>query len=366
MDSRSIPVSTPPDPYPLLSYAEVKAADRREKSWLWQGYLIPGGVTVLTSQWKAGKSTLISVLLARMKGGGQLAGLPVAAGRAVVVSEEGPALWRDRGQAQGFGDHVHWICRPFVGKPREDEWRALLDQVGRLHDREKLDLLVIDSLANLAPMRTENDAVEMLRSLLPLQALTSRGLCVLMSHHPRKGPLVAGQAARGSGALLAFVDVIVEMLPVARGHAQDRRRLLRAYSRHDATPATWVIEWSADGTDYVGLGPSAEPTFERGWPLLEAVLAAAERPLTRREIHRRWPEPWLVPTKATLWRWLDRVVKERRVLQGGLGTRKDPYRYHLPGMVAKWQAEFATSFAKELEAADLEGNGPRSCATRTP
>jgi hypothetical protein len=33
--------------------------------WLWHGYLLPGSVTLLTSVWKAGKTTLLSVLLAR-------------------------------------------------------------------------------------------------------------------------------------------------------------------------------------------------------------------------------------------------------------------------------------------------------------
>src|SRR6202007_2157095 len=46
--------------------------------WLWQGYLSPGKVTLLTSQWKSGKTTLVSLLLARMQQGGQLAGLPGA------------------------------------------------------------------------------------------------------------------------------------------------------------------------------------------------------------------------------------------------------------------------------------------------
>ena len=56
--------------------------------WLWHGYLAAGNVTVLTSQWKSGQTTLLAVLLARMATGGQLARLPVKAARAVVISEE--------------------------------------------------------------------------------------------------------------------------------------------------------------------------------------------------------------------------------------------------------------------------------------
>jgi hypothetical protein len=78
--------------------------------------------------------------------------------------------------------------------------------------------------------------MEMLRTLLPLQELTRLGISVLLSHHPRKGLIVPGQVARGSGALLAFVDIILEMQAVAHRNPHDRRRRLRAWSRHDATP----------------------------------------------------------------------------------------------------------------------------------
>jgi hypothetical protein len=43
-------------------------------AWLWLGFVARGGVTLLTSQWKAGKTTLLSLLLARLKPGGSLAG----------------------------------------------------------------------------------------------------------------------------------------------------------------------------------------------------------------------------------------------------------------------------------------------------
>jgi hypothetical protein len=82
-----------------LSYAEVQAACPSAERWLWQGYLAPGEVTLLTSQWKSGKSTLLAVLLSKLRAGGDLAGLPVRAGRAVVVSEESPAQWYERTNA---------------------------------------------------------------------------------------------------------------------------------------------------------------------------------------------------------------------------------------------------------------------------
>jgi hypothetical protein len=276
----------PTNPFVPLSYAELKPTPEAQLDWLWQGYLLPSAVTLLTSLWKSGKSTLLSVLLSRLKTGGVLAGLPVRAGRAVVVSEEPSELWWDRGLNLALDGHVQWFCKPYQGRPTSEQWLDLLDQVGRMHDRQPVDLLAVDSLANLASMRTENDAAEMLRAVAPLQRLTTRGVSVLLCHHPRKGPTAPGQAARGSGALPACVDVILEMHAVCRRNPKDRRRRLRAYSRYAATPPSWVIEWTADGADYRALGPSAEPDFAHGWPVLQALLGDAESPMTRRALFR--------------------------------------------------------------------------------
>jgi hypothetical protein len=334
--------------YVPRSLTDLKAAARPDLDWLWEGYLAAGNLTLLTSLWKAGKSTLIAVLLARMKTGGTLAGLPVRAGRAVVVSEEPAGQWVERGRRLDLDGHVDWFCLPFAGTPTQWDWLDLVARLLCLHEEKPFALLVIDSLANLSPMRSENDAVQMLRPLKPLRRLTARGVSVLIAHHPKKGATLPGQAARGSGALGGFVDVIVEMHAASR-RPGERRRLLRSFSRHAATPPSLFIEWTADGTDYRSLGTSAEPNYEHGWPVLQAVLDQAEGPLTRREILRRWPDSAPAPAKLTLWKWLGRAVDEGHVLRDGRGTRREPYRYFRPGMLDKWQAEFREKFLRRLE-----------------
>jgi hypothetical protein len=166
---RNWPNDSASDPYAALLVSDLKGAGGKPTSWIWDGYLAAEEITLLTSLWKSGKTTLISILLARLKDGGMLGGHRVTPGRVVMVTEEGPSMWFERSQLLPFDNHVCWFCRPFTGKPRPEEWLALLDQIGRLHDRQKIDLLVLDSLANLSPMLTENDAGEMLKALLPLQ-----------------------------------------------------------------------------------------------------------------------------------------------------------------------------------------------------
>src|SRR5690348_15100968 len=82
-----------PQSYQELA-AQAEADTSSNLSWLWHGYLAAGQVTVLTSQWKTGKTTLLSVLLERMHSGRALAGRNVQIGRAAVITEESGVHWR--------------------------------------------------------------------------------------------------------------------------------------------------------------------------------------------------------------------------------------------------------------------------------
>jgi hypothetical protein len=166
-----------------LRHDHLTAAATAGRKWLWYGYLAGGQITLLTSQWKSGKTTLVAVLLARMGQGGRLAELPVAAGRAAIVSEEGPDNWAERCRKLDIGKHVSFFCRPFAEVPTRSHWRALVDGMLELHQREGLDLVVIDPLALFLPASNENSADGMMDCLLALRDLTARGMSVLLIHH---------------------------------------------------------------------------------------------------------------------------------------------------------------------------------------
>ncbi len=56
------------------------------------------------------------------------------------------------------------------------------------------------------------------------------------------------------------------------------------------------------------------------------------------------------PAKNTFWTWLDRAVKDGLVLKEGAGTKKEPHRYWLPGIEAKWQENMMKWWEKEFGA----------------
>src|ERR1700687_631916 len=63
----SLPSPSAEPAHPLAAYGPMTILGPREgepelAAWLWPGYLVCGGTTLLTSFWKSGKTTLLSVL----------------------------------------------------------------------------------------------------------------------------------------------------------------------------------------------------------------------------------------------------------------------------------------------------------------
>jgi hypothetical protein len=307
--------------------------------WLWHGYLASGATTLLTSQWKAGKTTLVSLLLARFAQGGQLAGLPVSRAKAAIVSEERLDDWERRAHALGFGDNLWFFCRPFSARPTHEAWRALIEHLAALRASDGVDLVVIDPLAPFLPGATENHSTSMLDALQPLERLTAAGQSVLLLHHPRKGDTQPGQAARGSGALCASVDIVLEMKLPSNGQPHNRRRRLLAWSRYNETPRDRIIELTTDGRDYVEVlhNPAAQRT-QRVLHVVEQLLATPPHMLTRLQILNQWPRHTKPPHPKALWRALDAAVKTGQLHQTGTGLRNDPFRYSFPEISAPWTA----------------------------
>ena len=315
-----------------LRPSELASAAHSRLSWLWHGYLAPGKVTALISPPKAGKTTLASHLLARFAQGGQLAGLAVAPGRAIVVSEEAGSDWDARCRQLGLGQNVQFLCRPFRGaRPTEAQWFALIAGLEALQRQEALDLVVLDALAMLLPGYAETCAPKMLDCLLPLQALANQGAAVWLLHHPAKAKRADGQTARGSGALTGFADIVMEMSCYRRARSRDRRRRICAYSRYEQTPRHLLIELSADATDYLVRTDAAGTPLVQTWPEMHHVLANATDKLSQQKILERWPVEEERPDRSTLSRWLKRATQQGVICCSGIGYRGDPFLYWLPG-----------------------------------
>ncbi|HKB01432.1 MAG TPA: AAA family ATPase [Gemmataceae bacterium] len=314
----------------LVRRSEIRAP-RRPPAWLWEGYLGPKSITLLTGQWKCGKTTLLANLLGRLGGGGTLAGRSVRAGTALVLAEEGPEPWLERMERHEIGDAITFGFHFHARESGQLEWLRLMDDLFDLWHRRPMDLLVLDSLAAILPPGAEGNAGVMTELLQPVRQLARLGASVLLAHHPRKGSAGYGQKARGTGALPAAVDIVLEFDWAGPRTAENRRRMLRGWSRHTTTPPQLLLELNPEGTDYAVLpDPDPDPAGPAAGPcrVLTDLLRDPEG-RTLREVLAVWPHGEAAPSERTLLRWLSELVDAGWLVRSGRGDRFDPYRYRV-------------------------------------
>jgi hypothetical protein len=311
-----------PTPVPLSQLRPDAAAD----GWLLHGIVRPAAITLLTALWKCGKTTWLAHLLATFGRGDEFCGLALEPARVLVISEEPADLWTERRDRLGIGDHVEALIRPFRQRPTWKEWGAFIDHLAAFTAERMYELIVIDPLPNFWPVCDENDASQVNAALYPLRRLTDAGAGVMLIMHPRKSGGEEGTAARGSGALSAFPDILVEMRRMCPTDRRDRRRVLTGLSRFRETPAELVIELSAEGDQYTALGDRAEAGGKLRSEQIEAVLPDAGPGLTAEEVLDALPGA-NNPGKRSLEIALSKGVKELRWLVSGEGKKGDPHRY---------------------------------------
>lgn len=308
----------------IVKASELGNGDKAD--WVWHGYIARGFITLLVGLWKGGKSTLLGYLVKAIAAGGGDIGGAIVPGKVLVVSEEGAGLWARRRDDIGIGDDVHFIIRPFKGRPARSDWESFVKALAERVNAEGYAAIIFDTLSAVNPVADENDAAAMMAALTPLHHLTEAGAAVLIIHHPRKGDGNEGQASRGSGALPGFVDIILELRRFEPENAQDRRRVLTAYSRFDETPSEVVLELGDEGYAVVGTKADAKRTDRQA--IIASLLAANLEGSTIDGLREQWPVDGVPkPSRRTLANDLDIGFNDGQWLRIGEGVKGDPYRY---------------------------------------
>ena len=194
-------------PVPLSRLQEETAAG----DWLLFGYLRPASITLLTALWKCGKTTLLSHLLEALSHEGEFCGLEATPARVLVVTEEPAALWIERRDRLGIGDHVDALVRPLKARPTWKEWTAFLERIagwtknnGYPADRHRP---AAELLARFRRKRRQPGHRRLDAAPPPHRPRRRRPI----EHAPPQVGRGRGTAARGSGALAAFPDILIEM-----------------------------------------------------------------------------------------------------------------------------------------------------------
>lgn len=245
------------DPARLFKWmSELRHREANDK-WLWHGLLSRGGVTLLSALWKAGKSTLLTHLARAFDGRhADFLGLEIVPARVLYVTEEHEELWAERRDELGIGDHVGMVCRPFKGRPSPAEWAAFIGELVKAVSDHRFDLVVLDTISKLWPVREENDAGQVEDALMPLWNVTNMGAALLLVHHNRKSDGKEFTGMRGSGGLPAFCETLVEFRRNSED-SRDNKRVLTNGGRYRETPHKLLIELTPSG--YVSHGDPDDP-----------------------------------------------------------------------------------------------------------
>lgn len=221
--------------------SELSVPEQAEE-WIWTGYVPRAGITLFSAHAKAGKTTLLSHFLPAAAANGSFLGQTIKAAKVLLVSEEGESHWVRRRDKLTIGDHVGYYLQPFPVRPTPVDWQGFVNGIIEDVQKHEFDLVVFDTIAKLWPVREENAAGEVDEALMPLWGITKAGAAVLLFHHLKK---MGGQeftGARGSGALAAFPDILIELTRFDAADNKCHKRKLTAKGRYDETPDELVIE----------------------------------------------------------------------------------------------------------------------------
>lgn len=311
---------------PASQLRRLKDAQR----WFWKGLVPAEMVTIFSALPKAGKTTLLAHLLRAAEAGDDLCGLSVAPARVVYVTEESESLWAERRDRLGLEDHCEFILRPFRTKPTVLLWLDFLKQLTDSLAVAPAQLVVIDTLSKLWPVRNENDASEVTEALLPLLEI-AYGLrsTLLLVHHLRKSEGLESTATRGSGGITAAVDSIIELRRYSAKDRKDRRRVLSCDARFDDRTDEIVVELAEDGIAYAAHGDRHQTVRGDLVTVLKTVLPGSSPGWTREEIEKAWPADECPRTRSLL-EALNHGAEMGLWQREGDGKKGSPYTFWGP------------------------------------
>jgi hypothetical protein len=289
--------------------------------WIWDGLVAEEAVTLLSAPEKAGKTTLLSLLLDRRRAGGQLLGRAVRPGRTILCSEENDNLWALRQPPLDFGPRLEYH-KPLGGNPSPRRWRRFIDHLLDLGE-DYFDLLVIDTVMSFLPA-AQNNPSALRKALHELRVVANRPAGVLLLHQT----CAARSRSRARGPLAAFADILLDLQAPA-GDRFSRLRHFTGVGRYPGTLQHVAAELNAEGTDYLLVAEGApEAALAPALETLVRLLRESPVPLTRQEILARWPEGE-APRADSLWRLLTRGCELGVLVRAGAGNKAEAFRYRL-------------------------------------
>lgn len=188
--------------------------------WIIGGFVFHHGVTLITGLPKAGKSTFTTEMIRCLEEAQPFLERAVKPVPALLVTEESgvPVGYKVRGLKKlDIFDLQAAAGETFIDT---------LNRITRWTDRNPGGVVFIDTLSVWASIEDENDASKVTTALKLIKRVAAEYDCaIVLVHHARKGGGTNGEAVRGSGAIVANVDVLIEVKRVEGDQTRTRRNV---------------------------------------------------------------------------------------------------------------------------------------------
>ena len=167
-------------------------------------------------------------------------------------------------------------------------------------------------------IENENDASMTTKALIPLNILTKKEIAILLIWHFSKHGGTEGRASRGSSAIPAQVDQIMEFQRVDSLSYKNTQRKLSAFGRLQNDITEIVIELDETGTKYNVLGSPLEVSKNARKKELVRIFETEKKPLCTKEILQIWTNrnSNLAPSQNTINRYIQELINEEIIHKG--------------------------------------------------
>jgi hypothetical protein len=300
----------------------VKTRSHHQKPWLWERFILPGRLTLLSAYAKVGKSTLAYELTMAVLRGEPYLGYTTRKGRVLILAvEEHPDDIEDRLVEFGLQPSDKIRVWPARVKP----W--MLADIGRYITDHQIQMVVLDSLSSYWKPESENSNTDIHEWIVELQDLAREtGAAVLIICHDRKGGGQYGEQVRGGGDLLAQVD---QALLLGRGrNLPVHQRVLETVGRFRETPRKLLLDYTGEPPHYSSLGTPEDRSVETLKVRVISVLRG-DGASTTATLMKKTGLKWKTVKKITKQLLADQVISRR-----GTGHKGDPFVWTLRKKVA--------------------------------
>jgi RecA-family ATPase len=296
-----------------------------EPEWLWPGFLIEGNITLLNAQYKAGKTTLLSYLLLAMDRGIELAGAVPQKVKVLILSEESEHLWMNRRENLEYSPDFQQTVYALTREAKRDKtlpgWKKLIEEMTDFIIKKNIKLLIIDTLSRHWPVNDENSPTQMELAIDPLfDMMAKANPAVLLLHHMRKSGGEYGMASRGSGALPAAVDIILEFERIANGSLTQRK--IKGYSRYSDTPEEIIIDLTDEQYVTVGNAEMAQEMFDKEYILGQLKGTDELHPISAVDLRMSFTRKI---NRMTFSRRINKLLSEKKI--GRVGQKRNTSYY---------------------------------------